>query len=443
MKYIHLAQIILEAKTPIKVASGEKSFETDSLVLKDIYHLPFIPASSLAGVIRANMTDGPYDIEDLFGPIIKGKETTPKGSRILFTDARLCDETGCPIDGLRLKPGSRFLEEYERLPIRQHVRINTKGTAEDTAKFDEQVVFKGSRFCFEIKIYSDCIEEQSVLTDIIDNIHSGNYRFGGGSRKGFGKLSVIEAKIATLNLENDIDLRKYLEKPSSLAESWNGWEEYSPKDIPLKDQERLSLELAPENFFLFASGFQSESGDANMAPVTEKTISWISGSGIFREQCLIPATSIKGALAHRTAYHYNRILKKKGEDINDNAGNAAVRELFGYVGEQKSGEVPAKIGKIIIEDDVYFDRTNAPKKLMNHVVIDPHSGGAKRGGLFTEEVLSSKCTIPPITILITNTSEISDDAMLAFRRSIRDLQNGFLPLGGGTNRGHGIFKNNQ
>ena len=442
MRIIHLAHIVLEAVTPMKVASGEKSFETDSLIIKDIYHLPFIPASSLAGVIRANLTDGPYDIADLFGPIIKGKDTSPKGSRILFTDARLCDASGCPIDGLRLKLDSEFLDEYQRLPIRQHVRIDSKGTAEDTGKFDEQVVFKGSRFCFEVKIYSDCIEEQSILRDIIDNIHSGNYRFGGGTRKGFGKLIVIGAKIATLNLENETDLKKYLDKPSSLAEPWNGWEEYSPNVIPMKDQERLSLELSPEDFFLFSSGFQSESGDANMAPVKEKIIVWKNGTGSFKEQCLIPATSIKGALAHRTAYHYNRILKKRGESTG-NGANAAVRELFGYVEEKKSDAAHAKIGKIIIEDDVFFDLPNVPRKFMNHVVIDPHSGGTTGGGLFTEEVLSSKCNIPPITILITNKSEISDDAMQAFRRSVRDLQNGFLPLGGGTNRGNGIFKNKQ
>lgn len=54
-KYVirFVSRIILEAQTPLAVGSGKKSLLTDAIVATDINGLPFIPATSLAGVIRS------------------------------------------------------------------------------------------------------------------------------------------------------------------------------------------------------------------------------------------------------------------------------------------------------------------------------------------------------------------------------------------------------
>ena len=51
-RYRHLARIIVEAVTPIAIGTGSKDILTDAPVVRDINGLPYIPATSLAGVIR-------------------------------------------------------------------------------------------------------------------------------------------------------------------------------------------------------------------------------------------------------------------------------------------------------------------------------------------------------------------------------------------------------
>ena len=61
----------------------------------------------------------------------------------------------------------------------------------------------------------------------------------------------------------------------------------------------------PQDFFLFNAGFGDD--DADSMPKKECFFDWTSGKPELSkiEDWLIPATSIKGAIAHRVAYHYN------------------------------------------------------------------------------------------------------------------------------------------
>ena len=53
-KYTHryLARVIIEATTPLAIGSGEKNMITDQIILSDVNGLPYIPGTSLAGIIR-------------------------------------------------------------------------------------------------------------------------------------------------------------------------------------------------------------------------------------------------------------------------------------------------------------------------------------------------------------------------------------------------------
>lgn len=48
----YLARIVLQAETPLSIGSGESNIQTDSPVIRDINGLPFIPGTSLAGILR-------------------------------------------------------------------------------------------------------------------------------------------------------------------------------------------------------------------------------------------------------------------------------------------------------------------------------------------------------------------------------------------------------
>ena len=101
----YIARIVIEAATPLAVGTGEKSVLTDALVASDINGLPFIPGSSIAGVLRHSIGDD-NDKDSIFG-FQQGDKG--HGSRIIFTDAVLLDADGTAQDGLLTGEKSDFL----------------------------------------------------------------------------------------------------------------------------------------------------------------------------------------------------------------------------------------------------------------------------------------------------------------------------------------------
>ena len=145
-KHRLVARISLEAVSPLAVGSGEKDIITDTPVARDCNGLPYIPGTSLMGIIRHSMSQ--ENIKQLLGYQDKEKG---EGSKVIISDALLTDENGKALDGLQDWDNNEYLRHFQVLPVRQHVKITEKGTAAKTGKFDEQVVYAGTRFVFEIE----------------------------------------------------------------------------------------------------------------------------------------------------------------------------------------------------------------------------------------------------------------------------------------------------
>lgn len=437
--YTHrlLASFVIEAETPLTIGSGEKDIISDSLVATDINGLPYIPGSSISGVVRHFFTDT-EKAKNTFG---FQEQEKGHGSNIIFTEGKLINYDGNVMDGLAPEVGEQCKRDYSQLPIRQHARINGKGTVADMGKFDEQVVYAGSRFYFEIEIVADP-DKTSILKEVINTISNKTFRIGSGSRSGFGKIRVIEAKQVILNLTDDGDRELYLNKPSELnsSKNWSGWKkdaEVANTDIDMDAWTEYNVTLSPDSFFLFGSGFGDENGDADMTAVRSAKVVWKNGtSGELKTNCvLIPASSLKGALRHRVAYHYNR---NKGFFVGNTEAteadeNPAVEAIFG-----SNDDKQLKRGNALFSDIIKVEH-NVKQKLINHVSIDRFTGGAIDGALFTEQADYGAGETFETSILV-NTKTLEDkDYTEAFESTLKDLCNGMLPLGGGVNRGNGIF----
>lgn len=457
--YRFLARIVIEAVTPLAVHSGEKEIQTDALVIKDVNGLPYIPGSSIAGVIRHAWKEAGNHVDFLFG-FQKNPEEVPEkepddekvpdgmGSRIVFTEARILNSERKVVDGLQPDAlNDALLMHYEDLPIRQHVRINHYGVADvdKKGKFDEQVVYAGTRFCFEMEMIGGK-REKTIFESLLGILYHSTFRLGSGSRKGFGKIEIKEIQYDELPLNDP----RYLKKSSDLENSkvWYKNPAYEPSSLK-ENWLHHRYNLRPENFFLFGSGYGDD--DADMTPVKEKKVTWEGEEGRLGDyEYLIPASSVKGALAHRIAFHYNRLTDffaddKSEEDIKSHAGsnNEAVKLLFGTEGDEKGN---GKQRGNVIFSDMYLN--SAHEKLLNHVAIDRFTGGAIDGALFSEKAAywhdANKDNYPlALDILIDEkrikTSPIYSKAIKAFNAAMEDLCNGMLPLGGGVNKGHGIF----
>lgn len=435
----HIVRLTVEAATPLAVGTGKGSdILTDAPVAKDVNGLPYIPATSIAGVLRHamgyvdNKTDG-----NPFGYIDGAdNDDSGHGSDIIFTDAVMVGKNGKALDGIHdIDWNDEFYRYFQDLLVRQHVRIDHKGTAENNGKFDNEVVYKGTRFVFEIELMSDK-DDKEHIEKAIGHLRYSTLRIGGGTRKGYGKLSIVDCRQASLNLSNPEDLEKYLNKSSSLAEDWAGFTKISViESLDYSKWTHYQLKLKPLDFFMFGSGMGDS--DADNVYVSELVVS--QGESIDNNKhVLIPGSSVKGAIAHRTAYHYNKIKgnfagKQNPKEITG-SNNEAVAAIFG---EKKSDNTFTR-GRLLI-DDVIKGQAEPKSKPFFHNKIDQFTGGTMDGALFQEKVIYDKDTEYTFDIYVENSALADDDIKKAFVQSLRDICTGLLPLGGITNRGNGIF----
>jgi len=433
MENRYIAHITIETDTPLKVGSNASDFLQDSPVQKDWNGLPMILGTSIAGVLRKHYRDV-YNNDDIFG-FQREKSDDGEGSKVIFSNALLLDENKKVNEGL-LSTKSKFLEIFDNLPIREHTAITDKGVALEHSKFDEEVVYKGTQFKFSIEMIED---KKDSFNKILSLLQSISFRLGGGSTKGFGKFRVLS--IATVILDSidtfvayssslNSDLSKLGSDGFSLVEFRAKASDSEQKTIKAKNHTTYTLKITPDNFFMFGSGFGDS--DADNTPVYEQVVDY-QNAKLSNKQILIPASSIKGALSHRTTYHYN--LQNKFF-IGDSEAKTTIKELFGEAKNSKDNIDGAK-GKILISDCFEKEEKKDSTKTFDHVSIDRFTGGAIEGALFQEKTIAQKDEWE-IEILLEN-KDIEERYIKAFESALKDICTGMLSLGGMTTKGHGMF----
>jgi len=478
MRYI--ARIVVEAATPLALGSGEKNLVTDRLIARDVCGLPYIPGTSLKGVLSHSILGeiAREDATDNWKNILGFQDKKDgSGSRLIVSSAYFLGADEKVFEGVT-QPNwkNEFYRAYQVLPVRDHVRINDLGAAEKGAKFDEEVVYKGTRFVFELELIGKP-EEKTDWKKILNTLENQDFRIGGGTRKGFGELKIISVHRRDFKLTNKTDFFDYADKSSSLTVPFKNSVEFIPKADNC-DTTTYLLTLKPDNFFLFGAGEGSEVAD--MIAATEDVVIWNGSTPtILKNNLLISASSVKGAIAHRVAFYFN---KKKGlfAELIENKGmlvakaiqekyhlpkefdsnnekdikklltvyNPAVVDLFGFSVASGDTELvtlkdKAK-GKTIISD---VHKTASHRKVLNHVAIDRFTGGAIDGALFSEEVATLH-NDDSIELKIVVSSKATNESLECLELTLHDIANGMLPLGGGVMRGNGcfygdIFKNGE
>lgn len=491
----YIARIILEADTTLFVGSGESSLLKDAIVQKDFNGLPMIPGTALMGVLRHAFLDtidfniyddNKFHLATLFGnqfynsEEVKEKtafekyyetklpnEDVPKGygSRLRISSAYMMINETTIAEGTDLSIGDNLKAKFDNLPSRQHVRIDHKGGAQSGGLFDNEVVYKGVRFKFELELIGNK-EDEDIWKEIIIKLQSPLFRLGQGTRNGYGKLKVHAIKTKIFDLTISDDFNWYSDFDASLNKDTN-LNSLTPNTDTNTSLLRYTLKITPDSdFFIFSEGYGDDQVDNK--PLEEEVVLYKNETIYFETKTVIPASSIKGALAHRTAFHYNKLKKRFSDELfpilgKDNAvklytgpGNKAVNELFGLGAgfewgsgiNEKVKNIPppeydefgdARRGKVII-DDMYYSKDQVENdKIFNHVAIDRFTGGAMDGALFSEKVSRLKEGIIELNIYLDKTFTEDDLTLQAFENALLDITKGLLPLGGMTTKGHGIF----
>ena len=467
----YIARIIMESITPMFVGSGESSLLKDALVQKDFQGLPMIPGTALAGVLRHSILDQYnksdlknytqeqlneyFSLLDLFGAQFNKKSKTEKelfenwykknrshksnipdglGSRLKISSAYFLLPNNEVAEDLFVKIDESLKMRLTNLPIRKHVKINDKGVANSNGLFDNEIVPKGAKFVFEVEL-SGSKEDHNIWEKIIEELKSPVFKVGQGTRKGYGRLKVEKIFNKTFHLEKDFE--SYLNFDPSFNSVLNF---DNVENVSNNSYLTYKLSLEPDNFFIFSEGFGDNEVDNK--PLVEEVIKYTPSEILFEEQTVIPASSIKGAISHRVAFHYNKSTGKYADTITDSPenylgdNNEAVSILFGNKGDIGSKKKSGKRGIVVFDDLFYDDIDNS--KIINHVAIDRFTGGAINGALFSEKVSYSNNKSIELSIYITNPS-VDSLIQAALEESLKDICKGLLPLGGMSTKGHGMF----
>ncbi|OCL82274.1 RAMP superfamily protein [Arcobacter porcinus] len=418
MKNRFIAHIVIEAKTALKIGSNGNSYTLDSPIQKDWNGLPMILGTSLAGVLRKEFDE--VLANKFFG-------TGDLGSKIIISNALLLNEKLEVNETLLLESQkSEFLQNFIVLPIREHNAMNDKGVTKKNHKFDEEVVYKGSRFKFSIEMIKEDDKDEENFKNILKELYKNSFRIGSGSTKGFGQIEIKSIFWDEFEINSD----KYINFSSSLNEKLE--KELKIEEYEDKNYTKYQLSLIPDDFFMFGSGFGDD--EADMTPVFEKVVDY-KNEKLSENRVLIPASSVKGAISHRTTYHYN--LSNDFFIENEDETKKPVEVVEAIFGAKKDKEIDGFKGNILISD-IYLNQTKErDNKVFEHVSIDRFTGGAIDSALFQEKTVASKEEFI-LEILLNN--KVEDKISIeAFEKALKDITTGMLSLGGATTKGHGVF----
>ena len=449
---VRVARVTVEAVSPLHCGSGRGDDVSDADVLRDMNDLPTIAGTSLAGVLRAMFRAAGAD--QLREAALFGDQE--QGSRLTVSFGLVVDGRGRVVEGLL--PSDRDDDVLKLLrpldtPLRKHVRITDRGVADAEGRglFDERIVPAGTRFVFELGLAGGGGGEERDF-DLLLDIVRGGLRVGGHTRRGLGLLRPIRIASRSFDLAQESDRRAFASLPTPLAENASVLQESPLGPGAPGNRPTLRLLLRPRTPWAIGSDtpWRQRDKDQNEEDISiyrEPAILWgKDGRGRPEERVVVPATSIKGVLAHRVAWHANVAALRAGrveEARTGRPGFEAVALLFGSEGSGVAGnEVgggDARAGIVFVDDAVLNPSPEIDKTvLLTHSGIDRFTGGVREGVLFSERLVAPGT---PFETRLEIDDRAGHDVPASARESLRlaleDLRGGKWQIGQGYGRGHG------
>ena len=390
----------LQLDSPLMIGSGTETNarknEADIHVLKDKKERPFIPGTSLAGVLRSWLAEEDAETaNNLFGFVTKNKNTMDDvQSAVSIMDVTLNDANVVVRDGVSI-------DVYA-------------GTGLDGKKYDYEAVERGASGAFAMTLtlreyHLKHIPELDALTEkIADRLCTG-LRVGALTTKGFGVIRVPDICAAYYDFAKPADVKSWLLKQPA-ARTYAGKQdgEADAKTFCVDGEFALATSLLVRD-----QNAKEKVGDKKINAAPMKSCG----------EYLIPGTSLKGVLRHQAV----RILEALGKPAGWLDG------LMGF-SEKKAAQKSrftvneVYIGKGVTEQEQTRNR------------IDRFTGGTIESALFTNKALWQIEPHVPVVKIHYEIAGCKDwEAGLALFL-LKDLWTGKIPLGGEKSVGRGYLQ---
>ncbi|MBU5266437.1 RAMP superfamily CRISPR-associated protein [Virgibacillus proomii] len=398
-------QITGKLASPLLAGSGEED-RSDMDILRDYYGRPFLAGTAVAGACRQWLLANKVNekaIDSLFGARKKAGNQGDQKDEVRMDDF---NQSRIFVSDVQ------FIEP--KTIIRDHVKLTENKTADETGKFNVEVIDTGASFVMRFEYIERESTENQADQDLIDTlisaIHRGKLTFGGKSNRGYGKLEINEVKRKQFHYTNKETVMEWLDW------SWGKMSEEQPEsldsDIYNEAEEKFHVIIVPLKIkqTLLIRDYQTMEEDLDYTYLRSN------------KKPVIPGTTWAGAFRHRL----HQIVHELDGD------GQIVEELFGC----KHDKEQTNPSRLIFEESVI---ENAKKLTVTRNAIDRFSGETIDGALFTGETVCKGQT----TLVISWRKDSSIDCKIIkgiMYWLIKDLTCGFLAIGGETAIGRGVFE---
>jgi CRISPR/Cas system CSM-associated protein Csm3 (group 7 of RAMP superfamily) len=434
--------LVIELRTALHIGQGKTEGRSDAAFVRDFNGLPAIPGTGGQGMLKSAMAAiDEQAAMRLFGsPGSSDSTDKGQGGRVWVGWASIHDKSNNPVTERRTRASLVKDDEVLRDALagstRDHVRLNERGVVDGKGKFDELVVNPGHRFSLKLRFATATDERQRGTEDakrvaklqaraeddwqlLLQVLSDPGLRLGGKTRRGFGAFKIESGH----------------------------WKEESSRDEKHEEEHKITQakesefmkslfdgKLSAETLWMFGGGLSAET---DSTAVSGTWIKWTGNTGKPEDVWIIPGSSVKGALVHRTRFHANRLAGNfidARDPEKDAQVTAQLDDLFGTI-KGKSGD--GQPGRIFI-DDIYLPKTSVPlADVQNHVAINPFTGGAKDSALFDDQPLRPGDDLIPLSVQASK--NLTAEQTKPLIEALRDLCAGRLNLGGHASRGYGCF----
>jgi len=374
------------------IGNGNAKY-TDSDIQRRGNGKPFIPGSSIAGVVRSLIGDAQGLSEEQLKKMFGDDTAKHRQSMVYFWDGDLVEDS--------------------MITVRDGIEINkyTK-TAKNHSKYDFEVLNPGAVFRFRMEIVLrekfDKLPVEQFIQNLLACVEQGDFRIGAKTNRGYGKFQWEDIRHKVLVIENETDMKAYAgfdwedlkegEQNISLPES-TYQSPYTTVEVPLE----VGSTLLIRSYFL-----QNFDVDCEQMTVNSKAV--------------IPGSAWAGVFRHKVL----ELLTELGDRMT---AAELTNRLFGA--EKES--VDRERSRILFEESV-DNRDNAKEKFMNLTrnKIDRFTGGVLKTALFSERV-----GIGGEFLLSMKIRDIQEYEAGILLLAVEELRNGMMAVGGATSVGRG------
>lgn len=414
--------------SPLSIGSGEDEY-TDGDVVTDAQGEPYIPGTSLAGVMReyANAVKGDSMTDQLFGTPENGVPGSieDRQSRIFIYDAAM---------------------KQAKTGIRDGVKLNERKTASHMGKYDLQFIEQDADIKFRIEILEreERLKRQQDIQELwaedLDWIrlwqqgfNGGELRLGSKTRRGYGKIEIKSIRIKKFDMRDRASYMEWLDWDWDLENAFENSEmdEICTGAKPLKNniglEHCLEVPLHLSGTLLVRTYITSFARTENLPDYGQMTV---EGKG---KQAVIPGSSWAGAFRS----HIAKIVEELGQLPDWQEAQKSLEPLFGTWSDTKEKKSDLCASRVIFEESVVEGGHGLPTA---RIAVDRFTGGTVQGALY-EEVPWTGGTVRLRIRWKKDGRDLTEPAVCGLILwAVRDLQSGFLAIGGETSVGRGIFE---